>query len=36
VIANGEIWDYQSAQACLNATGCDAVMVGRGALNIPI
>lgn len=35
VIANGEIWDYQSAQACLNATGCDAVMVGRGALNIP-
>jgi tRNA-dihydrouridine synthase C len=35
VIANGEIWDYQSAQACMQATGCDAVMLGRGALNIP-
>lgn len=35
VIANGEIWDYQSAQACLQTTGCDALMVGRGALNIP-
>lgn len=35
VIANGEIWDYQSAQRCLEATGCDAVMLGRGALNIP-
>ncbi|SPW26739.1 Probable tRNA-dihydrouridine synthase [Edwardsiella tarda] len=35
VIANGEIWDYASAQACLAQTGCDAVMIGRGALNIP-
>ena len=35
VIANGEIWDYQSAQACLKATGCEAVMIGRGALNVP-
>lgn len=35
VIANGEIWDWQSAQACLQATGCDAVMIGRGALNVP-
>ncbi|PWC11222.1 tRNA dihydrouridine(16) synthase DusC [Brenneria corticis] len=35
VIANGEIWDWQSAQACLAATGCDAVMIGRGALNVP-
>ncbi|WP_145482979.1 tRNA dihydrouridine(16) synthase DusC [Yersinia aldovae] len=35
VIANGEIWDWQSAQDCMAATGCDAVMVGRGALNIP-
>jgi tRNA-dihydrouridine synthase C len=32
VIANGEIWDYQSAQDCLQTTGCDAVMLGRGAL----
>ncbi|MBU5376993.1 MAG: tRNA dihydrouridine(16) synthase DusC [Pantoea sp.] len=35
VVANGEIWDWQSAQACLKATGCDAVMIGRGALNVP-
>lgn len=35
VIANGEIWDWQSAQDCLTVTGCDSVMVGRGALNIP-
>ncbi|MBU9847813.1 tRNA dihydrouridine(16) synthase DusC [Rahnella ecdela] len=35
VIANGEIWDYESGQACLQTTGCDAVMLGRGALNIP-
>lgn len=31
VIANGEIWDYESGQACLQTTGCDAVMLGRGA-----
>jgi len=35
VIANGEIWDYASAQACMQTTGCDAVMLGRGALNLP-
>ena len=35
VIANGEIWDYASAQACMQTTGCDAVMRGRGALNLP-
>ncbi|ACR69990.2 dihydrouridine synthase, putative [Edwardsiella ictaluri 93-146] len=35
VIANGEIWDYASAQACLAQSGCDALMIGRGALNIP-
>jgi len=35
VIANGEIWDWQSAQECLRVTGCDAVMIGRGALNMP-
>ena len=35
VIANGEIFDWQSAQDCLRITGCDAVMLGRGALNIP-
>lgn len=35
VIANGEIWDWQSAQDCMNVTGCAALMVGRGALNVP-
>ncbi|WP_127959200.1 tRNA dihydrouridine(16) synthase DusC [Serratia microhaemolytica] len=35
VIANGEIWHHQSAQACLQVTGCDALMLGRGALNLP-
>lgn len=35
VIANGEIWDWQSAQNCMAVTGCSAVMIGRGALNIP-
>jgi tRNA-dihydrouridine synthase len=35
VVANGEIWDWQSAQNCMAATGCDSVMIGRGALNIP-
>lgn len=35
VIANGEIWDWQSAQECMAVSGCDAVMIGRGALNIP-
>ena len=34
-VANGEIWDWQSAQDCLAATGCDSVMIGRGALNVP-
>lgn len=35
VIANGEIWHWQDGQNCLAKTGCDDLMVGRGALNIP-
>lgn len=35
VIANGEIWDWQSAQRCQQITGCQDIMIGRGALNIP-
>lgn len=35
VIANGEIWHWQDGQDCLQVTGCDALMIGRGALNIP-
>ena len=30
MIANGEIWDWQSAQQCMAISGCDAVMIGRG------
>ncbi|WP_265497735.1 tRNA dihydrouridine(16) synthase DusC [Providencia rustigianii] len=35
VIANGEIWDYESAKRCMEITGCDSIMIGRGALNTP-
>lgn len=35
VIANGEIRDGQSARACMDVTGCDALMLGRGALSLP-
>ncbi|MDG6266687.1 tRNA dihydrouridine(16) synthase DusC [Glaesserella parasuis] len=35
VIANGEIWDYLSAKKCREVTACDALMIGRGALNVP-
>ncbi|QBH96702.1 tRNA dihydrouridine(16) synthase DusC [Limnobaculum zhutongyuii] len=35
VIANGEIWSKEDAQRCLEITGCQDLMVGRGALNVP-
>ena len=35
VIANGEIWDWASAEQCRATTGCADLMVGRGALNVP-
>ena len=35
MIANGEIWHWQDGQDCLSQTGCQDLMVGRGALNIP-
>ena len=35
VIANGEIWSYQDGQACLAQTKADALMVCRGAFNLP-
>ncbi|WP_439259412.1 tRNA dihydrouridine(16) synthase DusC [Lonepinella sp. BR2930] len=35
VIANGEIWHYQDGQNCLQITGCQGLMIGRGALHIP-
>lgn len=35
VIANGEIWDFESAKKCQEITACQALMIGRGALNTP-
>lgn len=35
VIANGEIWDFASAKKCVETTACSALMIGRGALNVP-
>ena len=35
VIANGEIWNQQQAQLCQLRSGCQDIMIGRGALTIP-
>ncbi|WP_305815706.1 tRNA dihydrouridine(16) synthase DusC [Photobacterium leiognathi] len=35
IIANGEVWNYHDGQNCLTATDTDALMVCRGALNLP-
>ena len=35
VIANGEIWRWEDGKRCLEMTGCEDLMVGRGALNMP-
>ena len=35
VIANGEIWCREDAIFCLKITGCDAIMIGRGAMHTP-
>ncbi len=35
LIANGEIWNYQDGQDCIEATGIDSLMVCRGAFNVP-
>ncbi|MHA3055184.1 tRNA-dihydrouridine synthase C [Acinetobacter sp. ANC 4633] len=35
VIANGEIWNYQHAQACQAQSGCEDLMLGRGAVTTP-
>lgn len=35
VTANGDIWHREGALLCANQTGCDRLMVCRGALNMP-
>lgn len=35
VIGNGDVTNYESYNNMLNYTGCDAVMIGRGALGSP-
>ena len=35
VIANGEVWTALDYQRCLHVTGCDDVMIGRGAVADP-
>lgn len=35
VIGNGDVTDGKSAMAMMNETGCDFVMIGRGALGNP-
>ncbi|CCN48311.1 tRNA-dihydrouridine synthase C [Vibrio nigripulchritudo MADA3029] len=35
MIANGEIWNYEDGQRCIDMTGIDSLMVCRGAFNVP-
>lgn len=35
VIANGEIWTVDDARRCREASGCDMLMIGRGAVVDP-
>lgn len=35
IIANGEIWSREDYLNCKEASGCDDVMLGRGALTVP-
>jgi tRNA-dihydrouridine synthase C len=35
VVANGEIWTVEDARRCREASGCDMLMIGRGAVTDP-
>lgn len=35
VIANGEMWTPEDAQRCREVSGCDGLMLGRGAVSRP-
>lgn len=35
VVANGEIWTVDDARRCREASGCDVLMIGRGAVADP-
>ena len=35
VVANGEIWTVDDARRCIKASGCDMLMLGRGAVADP-
>ena len=35
VVANGEVWNIDDARRCLDISGCDALMLGRGIVADP-
>jgi tRNA-dihydrouridine synthase C len=35
IVANGEIWSIDDARRCREISGCDAIMLGRGAVADP-
>jgi len=35
VVANGEVWTVEDARRCLQESGCDALMLGRGLVSDP-
>lgn len=35
IIANGEIWNVADAQRCIEVSGCNDIMIGRGAVANP-
>jgi tRNA-dihydrouridine synthase C len=35
VVANGEVWTLEDAHRCMEVSGCDALMIGRGLVADP-